>query len=446
MKRRSFIATSALAASGLAVPWVHTVAGSGLKDQAELNLALIGAGSQGRVLINAVRQVPHVRFRALCDIWDYAGKVGARYLARYGHDVNAYVDYREMLDKESSLDGVLIATPDSAHAAQAIACLEKGLHVYCEPMLASTLDDTRAIIQAARTNGKLLQVGLQRRSNPLYQHVQQRLLAEAQLIGTLTAVQTQWAREVEDLRGWSRRMTIQDERLRTYDYADMNQFRNWTWFPKHSAGPYCRYTVHQIDVCNWFVGHNPTAVMASGGNDYYVDRAHWDTMIGIFEYPGQGDGERSGRVRVTSSMFTTTSAGGMRQYERFLGTEGSIQVSENPYWTRVGRESNASDWDQWVRQAYVLRPEKKAAEPGGDQGDAVTVHVSGELELFLLPALHTELNCAPHVANFCAAIREQQPLSCPGEVAWPSHVAAFQSIEAAKRGAKVVFADGDFRV
>ena len=99
-----------------------------------------------------------------------------------------------------------------------------------------------------------------------------------------------------------------------------------------------------------------------------------------------------------------------------------------------------------MRKAYVLRPEKKATEDAGGESDAVTVHVSGELELFLLPALQTELNCAPHVANFCAAIRGEQPLSCPGEVAWPSHVAAFTAVEAAKTGKKVTLSDVDLSV
>jgi predicted dehydrogenase len=444
MKRRRFLQTTALAASGLAWPWAHTshlLAAAGAQDS--LEVALIGVGYQGRVLLNAVRQLPGVHVRALCDIWEYARNYGQNYLKSNGNEVAAYADFEELLDKEAGLDAVLIASPDFAHAPQALACLEKGLHVYCEPMLAHSLDAARNVVQAATRSGKLLQVGYQRRSDPRYQHARERLLREAELTGRLTALQTQWAQEAEPLRGWPRRYTVPQDVLARYGYADMNQFRNWMWYPPYSSGPFCDFVAHQIDVCQWFVDAAPQAVLASGGNDYYPDRANLDTVLALFEFPRPADAGAAGVLRASCNMYTTTSAGGMRQYERFLGAEGSIQISSNPRWTRIGREPSAKEWDEWVRKQYLVKPEVVAAHAAED--DATEVHVSGELEVYQLPELGTLADCGPHLANFFAAIRGTEQLACPGDVAWASHVAAFKTLEAVQSRQAVALTASDYQ-
>ncbi len=435
MKRREFIKTTALTAASLAVPLVHVSTATSTQPQEEstpqaanasdeLQLGLIGVGYQGRVLLNAVRQIPHVRFRALCDIWEYARNFGQKYLERYEQEVTTYVDFREMLDKETSLDAVLIATPDFAHAEQAIACLQRGLHVYLEPMIAHTLEATRDIVQTVRRSGKLLQVGYQRRSNNRYRHLYERLIAEAKLPGVLTTIQTQWAQEAADLRGFPRRYGIDPALLQQFGYEDMSQFRNWMWYPQYCGGPFCAFVGQQLDVCNWFLNANPQAVLASGGNDFYPDRPNLDTVLSIYEYPGQ-----QGTLRASCNMLTTTSADGMRQYERFQGTEGSLQISENTRWTRIGREMGAADWDPWVRKQFLIKPQVATVENAPEDED-VEVRVSGDVEQYQLPNLPTEPSCAPHLSNFFAAIRGEEPLRCSAEMAWPSQVAAFKALKA----------------
>ena len=91
----------------------------------EINVALIGAGAQGQVLMEAMLRIPGLRFRAVCDIWtEYNQRRVVNTLKRFKHEVNGYEDYREMLDKEKELDAVIIATPDFWHAQHTIDCLE----------------------------------------------------------------------------------------------------------------------------------------------------------------------------------------------------------------------------------------------------------------------------------------------------------------------------------
>jgi predicted dehydrogenase len=169
MDRRDFlIATTAAAGAGL-VSAASPISAANLTSN-EVRVALIGAGAQGQVLLDAALQIPNVRFVAVCDIWtEYNQRRVTRLMSDSGHPNKAYVDYRELLDKEKGrLDAVLIATPDFWHAEHAIACMKAGLHVYCEKEMSNTLADARRMVQTAKETGKLLQIGHQRRSNPRY--------------------------------------------------------------------------------------------------------------------------------------------------------------------------------------------------------------------------------------------------------------------------------------
>src|SRR4030042_2914741 len=163
------------------------------EDLKELQIALLGMGAQGEVLLNAMLKIPGLRFRAVCDIWtEYNQKKTVNLLKKYKFDVNAYQDYRDMLDQEKDLDAVVIATPDFWHARHAIDCLKAGLNVYSGKEMSNNLEDARRMVIAARETGKLLQIGHQRRSNPRYIHAIDRLIRERRLLGRVTGAYAQW--------------------------------------------------------------------------------------------------------------------------------------------------------------------------------------------------------------------------------------------------------------
>jgi predicted dehydrogenase len=162
MDRRSFLQSTVTTGAGLMLSragLAQTAAGGG----AQISVALLGAGMQGETLLNAVVKMgpdAGVRFTAVCDIWeDLSLKRVVGLLGRFGHEANGYVDYREMLAAEKQLDAVLIATPDFCHAPQTAACLDAGLHVYCEAPMSNTAEGAKEMAAAARRSGKLLQIG-----------------------------------------------------------------------------------------------------------------------------------------------------------------------------------------------------------------------------------------------------------------------------------------------
>lgn len=123
LTRRDFLAAGArLGTALLAGPYlVRAATSSGGADS--LNVALIGCGEQGRVLLNAALKIPDIRFRAVCDIWPYNRRYGERLLMKFGHNPAPFADYREMLAATPDLDAVIVATPDFMHAEHTNAAL-----------------------------------------------------------------------------------------------------------------------------------------------------------------------------------------------------------------------------------------------------------------------------------------------------------------------------------
>lgn len=255
-------------------------------------------------------------------------------LKKYGHDLKAFEDYREMLSS-TELDAVIVATPDWLHAPHTVAALKAGKHVYCEKLMSNTVEGARSMVKAARESGKLLQVGHQRRSNPRYIHVRDRLLRENKLLGRITNLNGQWNRAVGADLGWPERYTIPENKLNRLGYANMHEFRNWRWFKKYAGGPISDLGAHQIDIFNWMLGSNPSSVMAGGGVDFYKNHEWYDNVMAIYEFPTP-----QGMVRAFYEVLTTTSAGG-GYHEYFMGTEAALKMSENPKYTKLYREAQA---------------------------------------------------------------------------------------------------------
>ena len=109
------LAQSSGAAAGPGVP-ASPVQAAGMEtgkkpaSPDDLRVAVIGAGEQGRVLIESMLRIPGIRIVALCDIWDYSRQYGSGYLRKYGHEVNVYEDYRDLLAREKGLDAAVVAT------------------------------------------------------------------------------------------------------------------------------------------------------------------------------------------------------------------------------------------------------------------------------------------------------------------------------------------------
>lgn len=424
---------AAPAQSAVPAPRVH-------KPQGEtIHVALIGAGVQGRALLNAAAAIAGVRICAVCDIWKYARRAAVNLLEAYKQPAAEYTDYREMLAREKRLDAAIVATPDFLHADHTIACLEAGLHVYCEKAMATSLDAARTMVQTARRTGRLLQIGYQRRSNPRYRHVWQNLLQKAKLTGRLTHIAGRWFHPVREDAGWPQRFAMREEELARYGYRNMHELRNWRFFKHLGGGPFFDFGAHQADVADWFLGTLPHSVIAVGGVDYYCAHQWADNVTALVEYRTP-----AGTVRAVFEVQTTTSGGGQCSFEHFMGVDGSIQISENPKWTRVFREAHIPDWDSWVRAGYLSAPPTAATQPATSQ--EVHVRETGVVVPYELPVVLDKPHHQPHLENFFDAIRGKATLNCPAEEAFRTEVLVHKVNQSLALGQILRFEPQEFRV
>ncbi|MGL5017660.1 MAG: Gfo/Idh/MocA family oxidoreductase, partial [Luteolibacter sp.] len=330
----------------------------------KINIALVGMGKQGRVLIEAMANIPGLHFQAVCDIWDYNLKGGmGKVRAMQGHTPKGYVDIDEMLATEKGLDVAIVATPDFWHSPHTVKCLEAGLNVYCEKMMSNTIEGARAIVHAAEKSGKLCQIGHQRRSNPRYRFTLDKLIKEHKICGQIVNINSQWNRAVNSSQdiGFNPKLSIKPEILEKYGYKDMQQFMNWRTYRALSGGPISDLGAHQIDIFGWFLGVAPKSVYASGGNDFFRDREHFDNVMCIFEYDTP-----QGNVRAFYQVLTTTSAGG-GFWESFMGSEGTIRISEIASNSAIYREASAPPWDDLIKRGILrLAPAPPKPAPSAD--------------------------------------------------------------------------------
>ena len=94
---------------------------------------------------------------ALADPWDESEWQGPakEFRQQYYPDAKVYQDYRELLDQEPGIDGVMVATPDHWHAKITMDVLRRGLAAYTE----KPLTRTRAIREAGAQAGVATQMG-----------------------------------------------------------------------------------------------------------------------------------------------------------------------------------------------------------------------------------------------------------------------------------------------
>ena len=172
--RREFIATTSAAAAAFTIVPRHVLGGTQFVAPSDkVNVALIGAGGQGRTNARALFQEEDCQIIALADpaeewdlsTWYYGGKSGrgpvkAEVEKHYAgktpnHTCAVYEDFRVMLEKEKAIDAVLIATPDHLHAYVSILAMKAGKHVYCEKPLTHNVREARLVARVAKeTRGR----------------------------------------------------------------------------------------------------------------------------------------------------------------------------------------------------------------------------------------------------------------------------------------------------
>lgn len=213
--RREFM--KGMLAAGAAVP-ISAAAYYGysqIKDK-PINVALIGAGAEGGVLVGE-HNPDYMRFVAVADIRPTSQESifkgvpgtsrqrGFNNIEAYGgknknakDKVKVYEDYMEMLKKHPEIDAVVIALPLFLHAEVAIACMKHGkergkpVHVLCEKLMARTIKECKEMIRVADETESVLVIGHQRHYNLLYAQALE--VIHSGVLGDIRHISCQWHR------------------------------------------------------------------------------------------------------------------------------------------------------------------------------------------------------------------------------------------------------------
>jgi predicted dehydrogenase len=181
MNRRYFFFGSLLAgavpAAGYgSVPSLRALGYKPFYDK--LNVAAVGCGGQGGVILNNAAATENIV--ALCDVDD---KRAAANFTKFSK-APKYKDFRVMLDKEGkNIDAVTVGIPDHMHATVALAAMQRGKHVYVEKPLTRTVWEARLLRDAAVKYKVATQMG-----NQGYSHEAIRVTAEMIWSGAIGGV------------------------------------------------------------------------------------------------------------------------------------------------------------------------------------------------------------------------------------------------------------------
>ncbi len=152
--RRRFIYYSALAAGATALTGHARPQPRRVSPNAKLNIGCVGCGGKGS---SDIHWCSSENIVALCDVSQTALD-----RQRQNHpDAKVYKDFRQMLEKEKSLDAIDIATPDHMHAAIAAMAIKMGKHVYCQKPLTHDVYEARMLRDLARKYKVATQMGNQ---------------------------------------------------------------------------------------------------------------------------------------------------------------------------------------------------------------------------------------------------------------------------------------------
>jgi predicted dehydrogenase len=272
--RRSFLKKSAIggaAASAFTIVKPELVRGAGNE---KLKAGLIGCGGRGTEAVNNILTgCDNVELVAMGDVFEerlegslkeLAGTpVASRIKVDAEHRFTGFDAYKKVL--ASGIDIVMLATPPGYRPIHFEAAIEAKKHVFCEKPFATDPVNLRRFMAAAKKSEELkltVKSGAQRRSQAYYLDEYKRL--KDGKIGDIRAMYAYWVGSpvLQFLgKGWPGPKGKRDPK-----WSDMEfQSRSWYSFVWICGDQIVEQHLHNIDVCNWFMGAHPVECVASGG-------------------------------------------------------------------------------------------------------------------------------------------------------------------------------------
>ncbi len=337
MKRRSFI--SQILATGSA-PWIIPahVLRSQTAPSNKITLGVIGVGRQGTGDMRAFLAQDDVRVVALSDV-NKQNIDGARSLIQkaYGSDdVKLYPDFRE-LNRDKTIDAVLMALPVHWHSIPATDAVLNGKHIYHEKPMGMSFEEAKHVRAAVRKKGVVFQFGTQQRSDMKFRWASE--LAQNGRLGKIKEIQVgvEGGRQTEmfpeqpvpDYLDWDKWVgpapmtSFHANKIQRAYHENMTQF---------SLGMISCWGIHHLDIAQWGNGTDDTGPTSIEGSAAYPNGGSCDAVLSWkvrMEY-----------AKAAPITFVTQGSEGISHGVKFIGED---------HWVRVVREQI------WASEDSVLR-------------------------------------------------------------------------------------------
>ena len=368
--RRAFTKTGAAAALGLAASralGAPAVQPRGANER--VRLGFIGVANRGGQLMTAFLTHDDMEIVALCDVHEPTVQKANQ---RVDGKAETCRDFRRLIER-NDVDAVVIATPDHWHAIQTVDACDAGKDVYVEKPLCVTIHEGRRMVEAARRNKRVVQVGTHRRSSELYAKLAE--MVQADKIGKVTvsrayrlsnmhpsgigrAKVTEPPKDLDwDLWLGPRPQQAYQENIAPY------KFRWWQLYSSQMAN----WGVHYLDAIRWVTGElAPSSLCAMGGR-YAVDddRTVPDTMEVVFEFA-------SGRLAVFGQYEASGNPTFPSGEIEFRGTRGTVYVNTRGFEVVPERGGQFQDREP--------RMEPMKVDAAGDNRNLTALHARNFLD------------------------------------------------------------------
>jgi predicted dehydrogenase len=334
ISRRSFLNATALGMA--AAPVAMSAARAQDKPvppSEKVRVGLIGCGGISEADMQCFLLSPEVDVPIICDIDDSHIANRVKLIeAKRGKTPDTVKDFRRVIDRKD-VDVVLVCTPDHWHALPTIYACEAGKDVYCEKPLGKTIDEGRAMLEAAKKYNRVVQMGTHWRSGEHYRDAIE--FVRSGKLGKIRMVRA-WA-YLDWLGGIGNPPDCAVPDGVDYDMwlgpaperpFNPNRFHfNFRWFWDYAGGLMTDWGVHLLNVCLWGMGPEPPLRVSSmGGKRTLDDNSETpDTQVTIFDFPTY---TLIYEYQVQGGVGVGNEPHGML----FSGTEGTLWVGEGG-WT-----------------------------------------------------------------------------------------------------------------
>ena len=432
MNRREFLKSGAVSLAALSVARASSFARiAGANDRVRVGVVGFSDRFRSSLLPAFLQHSKDLNFEivAVSDIWDMRREAGTSHIGKLtGKPVDAVRNNDELYERKD-IDAVIIATADFQHAQHGVEAVMSGRDAYIEKPLAHNMQDARAIRQAVHDSGRIVQIGTQRRSSPVYQAAYDYIRSGK--FGDIVSVLMTW--NVNQPGRWRRPKLVVGLREEQVDWKrfllnnplepfDSRKYVEFRLFWPYSSGIPDQWMVHQIDTVHWFTGlPRPRSVVANGGIYLWHDgRKNWDTMTAVFDYGPLDDASKGFQVVYSSRM--TNEAGEVK--ELYYSNGGTLDLDKKTVSPEGGLTKQYADemgmQPNLLPKISLLDSAPKIATSADTGGDPDT---------------------SANVRNWMECVRSRETPNASIDAGYQHSVALCMTIAAIQTGRRVTFDD-----